>query len=307
MQEKALKPRDYDAIVELYLHRFLTGKLIKELPLKSGDFPSQQVTDRRLRAMIGRKLVKPFYAGLDERIFRVTKKGLYIVADRMEVGIEDLPWTKHTNQPKDVYFINHFLLTNRFRIGLARACRESEISLVGFIPEYYGKKHASGRITKYVKDSVRDVVFGIQAIEEKISHAPDGVFALNHQGRDALFFLEIDRGTESQSNPNKGMFKFIRYYLGYMEEQRFKTFDETFHTSFERLPRVLITLRSEKRLHNLRSKMKELLPSKFDRAKRFFWLTVFNEKTQITNAHEWFWGPIWYSLDAEDDTLKSLG
>ncbi len=50
-----------------------------------------------------------------------------------------------------------------------------------------------------------------------------------------------------------------------------------------------------------------VLPDKFKKHKRFFWLTTFDEDSPISNAEDWFWGPIWYSLDAEDNTMYKIG
>jgi uncharacterized protein YjiK len=47
---------------------------------------------------------------------------------------------------------------------------------------------------------------------EVINYTPDGVFALEKNNRTALFFLEIDRGTEVLSNPEKGFSKAINFY-----------------------------------------------------------------------------------------------
>src|SRR5690606_13268302 len=98
-----------------------------------------------------------------------------------------------------------------------KACDKSYVDLLGFIPEYYGARHASGRVTKYIKD----VVFDARNPREKISHTPDAVFALVKGGKPALFFLEIDRGTESLSNPERGVNKMIRFYEGLAKSGKF--------------------------------------------------------------------------------------
>jgi hypothetical protein len=55
-----------------------------------------------------------------------------------------------------------------------------------------------GFVKKYIRDSVG-----------KYSHTPDAVFALEKEGNAALFFLEIDRGIEVVSDPEKGLLKAV--------------------------------------------------------------------------------------------------
>ena len=91
---------------------------------------------------------------------------------------------------------------NDFRITLVQACANSPLKLLGFIPEYIGEKTKEGFVKKYIRDKVSEY-----------SHTPDAVFALEKDGKPALFFLEIDRGIEIVSDPEKGFLKCVVFYL----------------------------------------------------------------------------------------------
>ena len=103
--------------------------------------------------------------------------------------------------------MRHFVALNDFRVAITRQLAGGDVQLRGFIPEYYGSKHQSGRVTKYLKD----VAFDIVNPKEHIPHTPDAVFCLEKGNKPALFFLEIDRGTEVLSSPEKGVLKMVRF------------------------------------------------------------------------------------------------
>ena len=63
---------------------------------------------------------------------------------------------------------------------------------------------------------------------ESYSHTPDGVFALKKGDNAALFFVEIDRGTEIVSDPEKGVLKSIVFYLNYWVSGKFARYAKDF-------------------------------------------------------------------------------
>ena len=104
--------------------------------------------------------------------------------------------------------MRHFLRTGDFRIAVTLACADSGLDLLGFIPEYFGEKHLSERVTKYIKD----VVFDVANAQEEITHTPDGVLALSKAKRPALFFLEVDRGNAART-------RIIVFFIGQSPEK----------------------------------------------------------------------------------------
>lgn len=302
-----LQPRDLELLCHLYEHRYLSSSLITDLPLESGDLPSQQVTNRRLRVLENDcGYIESFHVPeIPERIFRNTKAGLEdVVAEEYGVALSDLRWSKDTKKPTGRHFMKHFLLAARFRIALDRACRGTEINVAEYLPEHVGRLQQSGHVQKFIHDTVEDVVSGKGS---EISHAPDAAFSLENtaKGKSGLHFLEIDTGSErGLRRPEKPVYKFVRFYASYLHTGAFKRYNEVFSADFQAF-RVLIGTSSFKRLQNIREAM-QVVPSAFNLVKRNFYLTVFDAETPIRNADEWFFEPIWYNMNPHDDSTRAL-
>ena len=281
--------RDHEIILSVYRYRYLTTSQIARL-----HFPSARTAQRRLSVLTGHKLLAHFSVpNIGERLYMLTTRGANLVADMLDVSPDDLLWSAGTKPPKDYYFIKHFVAISDFRITLTHAVVQSDISLLGFIPEHYGAKHLSGRVTKYIKD----VAFSITDPKEKITHTPDAVFALEKNQKQALFFLEIDRGTETISNPAKGIGKMIRFYEGYAQEEKYRGYAEDFHCEPFSNFRLLIVTTSARRVENIRAALGTNAPQLY----RFFWLTTYDQVNEET-----IFDRIWSPLDAGDEKLYKI-
>src|SRR5262249_37603630 len=149
--------------------------------------------------------------------------------------------------PKDYYFLRHFLAINDFRITLTLACQKNAPDLTGFIPEYVGERTEEGHVKKYIRKRVNDIAFS----SVSYSHTPDAVFALEKDGRSALFFLEIDRGGEVLTDTRKGFLKCIVFYLNLWSGTVWKRYEKDFGKEFKTF-RVLIVTTSQERLKHMR-------------------------------------------------------
>ena len=293
MPSPKITDRDIRVVHSIYRYKYLSASQIQRL-----HFPSETTRNRRLRRLIEEDYVEPFeIINIPERIFRIARDGARLVASRLGVEVDDLLWTSSTKTPKDYYFMRHFIRLNDVRIALEMGAKEGPVTLRGFLPEYYGKKEESGSVHKYV----RDATFGIQDPEEHIPHTPDAVFSLEKDGSPALFFLEVDRGTETLSNPQKGVLKMVRFYLGYLAEGGYERYSEDFKTKepFDSF-RALIVTTSEERIENMRSAASSL-PKRMRRGLRALWCTTFDGLTA-----EAVFSPIWRSLHEEDDRKYAL-
>ena len=147
---------------------------------------------------------------------------------------------------------------------------------------------------KYLRDNVSDITNSLK----QISHTPDAAFALEKDGNAALFFVEIDRGIETISDPNKGVLKSVSFYLNYMVAGKFNRYAQDFGREFK-IFRALLVTSSPVRLKNIRKAVTNYqFPKK--QAKRFLWgATDVNKET--------IFSPVWQSLDANDDTLYKIG
>jgi hypothetical protein len=280
-----ITPRDIQAILSIYEYRYLTCTQLQRL-----HFPSLQAMYRRGRVLLEMGFVKSFTAPhIPERIFYLDKKGAEIVAIESRLPLEELDWHRRQRVPKDYYFLRHFLAVNDFRITLTLVCQKSEISLIGFIPEYMGEKNEQGFVKKHLWDRVQGY-----------SYTPDAVFCLEKDSKAALFFLEIDRGSEVLSDPEKGFLKCIVFYLNYWQGTQWKRYEKDFNREF-RTFRMLTVTTSQERLQHMREAVTAYSFGN-TQAKRFLWGTI-----QDNTTADWLFEPIWQSMDATDTTLHQIG
>lgn len=287
-----LTARDLAVLRDLYKYRYLSVSQIQRL-----HFPSLQTAYRRIRALVSLELIAGFTAPhIPEHIYYLERKGAEQVARDLGIDLPALKWRKLDREPKDYYFLRHFLGINDFRILLTQSCPGEEIELLGFIPEYLGAKTISGDMNKYIKEVVCDV--GNKT--DRISHTPDAVFALARRGAPALFFLEIDRGTEVIGREEKGVLKCVRFYLSLLAGGEYQRYKSDFACDAFKGFRALVVTTSEARVANIRRAMVELpLPAK---AKQFIWLTH-TDRLQSAGLFQ----PIWLSGDAQDAMEYRIG
>src|SRR5919202_2963957 len=284
--ESQITERDVAILIDLYNYRYLSFSQLSRL-----HFSSDATAYRRLRKLKNEGLVKTFHApAIPERIFSLDKEGAKLVAAELalETDGEEVSWFRPSKTPKDYYYLRHFLAINDFRILITHACQESPITLVGFIPEYLGEKTSQGHVKKYLRDSVN-----------AYSHTPDGVFALEKDGNAAIFFLEIDRGLETVSDPEKGFLKCAVFYLHYFVARKYERYEKDFGTSFKSF-RALVITPSDSRLQHMREAVTNLAfhPAQ---VKRFMWGTTEEKATK-----QLLFEPIWQSMDAEDTRLYKI-
>jgi hypothetical protein len=285
-----LQNRDAVLLLDLYKYRYLSFSQLTTL-----HFPSRIAAYRRLRILTHGGYLKAFRVpSIPERIFYLDKAGAEIVAGELHVAVEELQWYRYIKAPKDYYFLRHFLAINDFRILITQASERSPIQLLGFIPEYFGEKTVQGNVRKYIRDRVCDVTN--QTLE--YSHTPDAVFALGKGENAALFFLEIDRGIEIVSDPEKGFLKSIVFYLNYWKDGKWQRYCQDFDHQFKTF-RTLIITTSPQRLQHMREAVTKL-PFPTSQPKRFLWGTTDMSRDRLFT-------PIWQAMDVSDQTLYKIG
>lgn len=278
-----LTARDIAVLMDVYTYRYLSRSQIERL-----HFPSPRTCRRRLQALSELGCIRDFTVpNIPERVFYLDKKGAEALA--VEAGIEELDWHRHNRQPKDYYFLKHFLAINDFRILLTTTSQKSELNLLGFIPEYIGEQTKDGHVKKYLRDRINEY-----------SHTPDAVFALEKNGNAALFFVEIDRGIEVVSDPSRGLLKAIVFYLHYWTSRIWQRYQKDFGKEFKTF-RTLIITTSKQRIQHLREATSNY-PFRDSHAKRFLWATIQEQATE-----DWIFEAIWRSMDRHDQTLYRIG
>jgi hypothetical protein len=289
----AITGRDTDVLLSLYEYRYLTMGQLRRL-----HFPSQQTTARRIRVLREAGYVDDFRPiGGQERLVTLDAKGAAVVGEYLGLSSDDFGWKRSRKKPKDYYFIQHFIALNDFRIAVARACAVAgELELVRFIPEYEGEV-SKGVVRKRLRDVVRVGPNG----REEITHTPDGAFALRKNGETALFFVEVDRGTESLSHPKQGLVKTVAFYLNYLVADGYQRYREDFGvvTKLKGF-RVLIVVPSKRRLENVR-RVAASFDFRPERAKGFLWIAQAEDVSERT-----VFSGIWKSLAADDNKTYAI-
>ena len=283
-----LTPRDAEVLGSLAEYRYLTVSQIERL-----HFTSAQTARRRLRLLAQADLLKLIdVATVAERIAAITGAGAEALAGQTGTHVEAAG-----GRPQNPLFLQHHLAAAEFRIRLTSACaRRSDLRLAGFLPEHLARPSRSGQPTKYLRDEVPPA--GGASL---LAHTPDGAFGLERGAQVALFFLEIDRGTEVLGSSDHGVGKIVRFYLRYLVCGRFQRYRADFgaNTDFRGFRALLVTT-SQQRLENIRQRCGRIA---FDppAAKRFIWLateTVLKDGDPL--AHQW------QSLDPTDASLYRI-
>ncbi len=226
--------RDRTLLTTLERYRFLTAAQLQRL-----SFPSKHTCLRRILKLEAAGLVARTRAdSMLQPLVTLTRRGAALIGNDVSGAkriVSDL-------------FLRHAVELNDFRIALEQACAQrSDVQLGGFVPDL--ASHASrGRQPERVLGSG---VFG-GAVG---SHTPDAAFVLQREGRAALFFLEIDRGTEVIGDVKRGVGRAITYYLQAFAGTGFQSLSSLFDLPEQfRTFRVLFVTTSSARIKNIRTR-----------------------------------------------------
>ncbi|MFH1680230.1 MAG: replication-relaxation family protein [Candidatus Eisenbacteria bacterium] len=283
-----LTTRDRELLLSLYKYRFLSLSQVERL-----HFVSSQTARRRVRLLSSAGYLRTFRVpGVGDRVTFLTQQGLDHVAGNMEVPAGTLGNSRARLRPRDSYFLNHFLAVTDVRIAVAQACaRHPDLSLLGFLADHV-MEHRDRSVPRRI---ARDVAADIARPGEKVGHTPDGVFAIARGVETALFFLEVDRGTESVANRERGFAKTIRFYLNYLAQGGYARYRDVFGvTASFTAVRVLVATSSVRRLATIRS-VGAALAFQPAKALRLIWLSEIGTISEGT-----IFDRIWVSLDPED-------
>lgn len=242
-----IQDRDIEVLLRIYRWKGLTGGQIERL-----HFPSEQTAKVRIEKLIRYGLIKKYDYIPSKPIYALDSRGEALVKEYFE---SQGKWAKVGNIVPDRRTIQHHIETNDFRANLITAAEDTDLKCSLFLPYYWG---ANGSLKK---------ITNLETVES--THDADGIFVLSRRGEHQLFFLEIDRGTQSIHGK---FLEMVRFYQDYLIAEDFKTISTKFNLPDFKIFRLLIVTSSNERLNNIKKKVlkdKVLNPE----AMKFFWIT----------------------------------
>ena len=272
-----LTERDLGVLELLARYKLLTTSQIQRLV-----YPTLQKAQTRLLRLFKAGLVKRFASPV---IMREGGKGEYVY------HLKSRPRTALT-------LLRHTLKLNDIRIAFELACRPGagQTNLVGFIPEYTGVK---GRRNDQKPVRATEDTVGVRHGTGGEVLIPDAVICLENPatGKRALFFLEVDLGSEKLISTTPGhysLLKKIMLYKKYLDNRGYDRYANIFGYDFKGF-RVLTVMDSKTRISRLRTALAQT------RIQGFAWFT---DTATIKGAD--VLGNIWLMTDPTDKNKYSI-
>lgn len=287
MKNYGLTERDIEVILGVGKYRYLRASQIQRL-----YYPSRRVANRRLALLSRYGYLKRFFVpelmGSMQREYTycLGRKGLGLVWIKCASGLDGFPKSLKS-RPEESSFIPHLLDLNQVRLALELACKGAGIKILKFIADY-DTCLVNGQTKRATEESTSDPYDS----EKTIVFAPDATFVLENSKRNqALFFLEVDRGTEKIESAKYSDFadKLVNY-ASYYRYDGFKRHGEHFRGF-----RVLVVTNSEARIEAYRRSAEKI------GVKRLVWFTTFG-KLYDNNIL----GHIWKIADCQDNNFYSI-
>jgi len=226
-----LQRRDKDIILSVYENRFLRRDQIERL-----FFGNTASCNQRLMKLYQNKyldrLFQPVSFGSTQAVYGLDKRGADIVALELGVDRSEIHWKRRDNRV-EFLFLEHTLDIAEFRLCLMKAIQKDRTADILFW-QREGKE-------------LQDRVENPKGNSNYLPINPDAFFGIQTAEGKSFYFVEIDRGTES----NRRFIKKITAYKQYWKTKKYQ--DRYNFRSF----RVLIVTTTQKRLNNLLTKTGE--------------------------------------------------
>ena len=282
--------RDRDVLRSLMEYRLLTTQQVQRL-----HFPSVQTALRRLRRLEIENLLQRHRSNaLPTYAVTLTPRGAAVLRNGDDGTQACRGSAARTARLPGEFFLKHMLAVNDFRIALQLdARRRQDVQLLGAIADTV--RSAAGPAVQPRAALAETVAFEGER-GERLLHVPDLAFALRRDGRQALFLVEVDRGTEVVGDPKRGVGLFVRFYLRALLTGGFQGLGARLggENGFKGF-RVLVLTTSKARVEAIRARW-GTLPVEPEVAKKFIWLST-NDALGGDSLLE----HQWVSLDHRDD------
>ena len=265
MKVEKITKQDIRILSHIAEYRILTVKQIAALTRRS-----TQVIRRRLRHLSREGLVFSNERGLGHRpgrreyIVILTETGMDLLNER-KILSNHADYT--TNKNIDSIFIDHDLILNWFFIHLIQVGRDDpRFSIQHMTTSSHDLKDGDADNPLMMER------FSIEeSSEDTLIMIPDGVFTITDKesNKSLLFFLEVDRGTETlantKRNPGDVRQKIINYKV-LTHGNHYKRYEKIFKTQFNGF-RLLFLANTPARMKALCDLVQGMLPS------NFIWIT----------------------------------
>ena len=260
-----LKTADCNILECLAEHKVLTVSQVAAIFHKS-----RQVMRRRLHDLEERGLVEVVGTefgrgrGRPENSLGLTERGIDVLKEKTLLA-GDIPYDKVLGD--SLFAKDHQLLVNWFRIHL------KEVERV--LPSVSIKVFAQNSPFIPTGQDGRIVISGCSPVPgsgmKGVKFTPDAVFAIadSMASKTCLFFLEVDRGTETIASPKRDMTDVrqkIVNYQWYFQSGGYKRYEGVFEANLRGF-RLLFLASTHARLMGLCKLVQEMKPS------NFIWLT----------------------------------
>ncbi len=217
--------------------------------------------------------------GRPERVLSLTGLGAKLLRER---GVLDAETLDEMVTADSLHCVEHQLLVNELRVLLTQMERLMPAVSVQFLSPVSPLKghHVKGWPV------VRETLTAPKAPQGEITFVPDGVFCIRHAELDRmlLFFLEVDRGTETLASRKHGkgdVRQKIRNYQLYFATKAYKRYEQIWNCKVRGF-RVLFLTNTHERRIALNKLVHQTQPSDF------IWVT---DETSLKS--DGVWAPIW--------------
>lgn len=250
-----LTSRDIKIVLDIYKHRLLSSQHIE-----AKFFPSNKQNKHTRRSACQRRLQLLFHHGFLARIpqpvilgegrapfvYALDSAGADLVAAQLGVDRAEIGWQPKHNEVSSL-FLEHSLAINDLRVAITLLARQQDWKLLKWIDDTTFK-------TKAYKEKVPFWMRGARVTRAY----PDGYFHLQQGQNNAHFFLEIDRGTMSNTRWQAKVEAYLNFRAAGLSQKHYGT--QNF--------RVLSITTSESRLKNLKRATEDAAGNVF------FWFTT---------------------------------
>ena len=272
-----LTPRDIRLIHAVHRYRVLRRNQVQRLL-----FPSKNTANERLKLLYQhgylarRRLPVEYGQGSAQALYMLATRGATLVAEELGLDLAEIDWRRthnHVSSP----FLEHTLMINDVRLAVELASQSQGYAVETWLREEELKARTD-----------RIWIQGEARKKRRVTLIPDAYFRLTWRQKRASFYLEADRGTET----NGRWAQKVQAYLAYVQSGAY------LRRYGSNCLRVLVVTPGERRMANL---LRATSRACAVDAQRLFWFTTLERIKPETVLD----APIW-QVAGEDAMMRLM-